>query len=101
MKDFITLRHLENMAKIILVTGMMVGFAYAMEFFIAWYGGNKFESECFQNRALRPVLVGLLDDDLCNVISPQVFWNKFCRQSPLVIFIVSSWSRSACGSSGS
>src|SRR5678810_578081 len=46
MKDFITLRHIENMAKIILVTGMMVGFAYAMEFFIAYYGGNRFELEC-------------------------------------------------------
>ena len=54
MKDFITLRHLENMAKIILATGMMVGFAYSMEFFIAWYGGNYYEVAVFINRAFGP-----------------------------------------------
>jgi hypothetical protein len=43
LKDMLTLRHLENMAKIILLTGMMVGYAYGMEFFIAWYGGNEYE----------------------------------------------------------
>src|SRR6185436_7550199 len=47
MKELITLRHLENMAKIILVTGSMVGFAYAMEFFIAWYSGNRYEADVF------------------------------------------------------
>ncbi len=44
LKDLITLHHLENMNKIILATGSMVGFAYAIEFFIAWYGGNPNES---------------------------------------------------------
>ena len=88
MKDFITLRHLENMAKIILVTGMMVGFAYAMEFFIAWYGANRYEVECFQNRAFGPYWWAYWTMITCNVVSPQVFWSKFCRQSPVVIFIV-------------
>jgi Ni/Fe-hydrogenase subunit HybB-like protein len=53
-KDLLTLRHLENMAKIILLTGMMVGFAYAMEFFIAWYGGNEYEFAFHQPRAFGP-----------------------------------------------
>ncbi len=89
MKDFITLRHLENMAKIILVTGMMVGFAYSMEFFIAYYGGNENELFAFKNRAGGPYWWAYWTMISCNVISPQVFWNKACRQSPIVIFIVS------------
>lgn len=90
MKDFITLRHLENMAKIILVTGLMVGFAYAMEFFIAWYGGNQFELYAFINRATGPYWWAYWTMIACNVLSPQVFWFKWGRQSPLVIFIVSA-----------
>jgi molybdopterin-containing oxidoreductase family membrane subunit len=103
MKDFVTLRHLENMAKIILLTGMMVGFAYAMEFFIAWYGGNKFEFEAFLNNRVMPTW---LADTFgtrgapywwaywamisCNVLSPQLFWFKKCRQSPVWIFLVAT-----------
>jgi molybdopterin-containing oxidoreductase family membrane subunit len=89
MKDFITLRHLENMAKIILLTGMMVGFAYSMEFFIAWYGGNEFELYAFKNRAFGPYWWAYWSMIACNVLSPQVFWNKAMRTSPLVIFGVS------------
>jgi len=89
MKDFITLRHCENMAKIILVTGMMVGFAYSMEFFIAWYGGNEYELYCFKNRATGPYWWAYWTMIGCNVLSPQVFWVKAMRTSPLVIFIVS------------
>ncbi|MFN0132631.1 MAG: NrfD/PsrC family molybdoenzyme membrane anchor subunit [Phycisphaerales bacterium] len=93
MKDFITLRHLENMAKIILVTGMMVGFAYAMEFFVAWYSGNELELSVFLNNRANPAKApywwAYWTMIFCNVISPQVFWNKAMRQNPLVIFIVS------------
>ena len=98
MKDFITNRHIENMAKIILATGMIVGFAYAMEFFIAWYSGNKFEAEAFlYNRLMPPFFAG--DDGRyapywwaywtmigCNVISPQVFWKKKFRTCIPVVF---------------
>jgi Ni/Fe-hydrogenase subunit HybB-like protein len=100
MKDFITLRHIENMAKIILVTGMMVGFAYSMEFFIAWYSGNEYERDAFlYNRAMAPFLTrgeryapywwAYFTMIFCNVISPQVFWNKAMRTSPVVVFIIS------------
>jgi hypothetical protein len=54
LEEFITVRHVENMNKIILVTGMMVGYAYAMEFFIAWYSGSEYESWTFINRAFGP-----------------------------------------------
>src|SRR6185436_20024426 len=88
MKDFVTLRHLENMAKIILLTGMMVGFAYAMEFFIAWYSGNKYELGVFlDNRARGPYWWAYWSMITCNVVSPQVFWFRQLRQNPLVIFI--------------
>lgn len=89
LEDFITVRHIENMTKIILVTGMMVGYAYAMEFFIAWYSGSEYESFAFVNRALGPfgwayaVMVG------CNVITPQIFWFKRMRTNMTVVFIMS------------
>ncbi|MEZ6232703.1 MAG: NrfD/PsrC family molybdoenzyme membrane anchor subunit [Phycisphaerales bacterium] len=102
-KDLLTLRHLENMAKIILVTGMMVGFAYSMEFFIAWYSGNEYEADVFvYNRLMPPFLADLFGMDrhapywwaywsmiFCNVISPQVFWSRRIRTNPMAIWIVS------------
>jgi Ni/Fe-hydrogenase subunit HybB-like protein len=88
MKDIITLRHLENMNKIILATGMMVGYAYAMEFFIAWYGGNEFEQFAFINRATGPYAWAYWIMVSCNVISPQVFWFKKMRTSIPVMFVI-------------
>jgi Ni/Fe-hydrogenase subunit HybB-like protein len=89
MKDIITLRHIENMAKILLATGMMVGFAYAMEFFIAWYGGNEYELYAFKNRAAGPYWWAYWAMISCNVISPQFFWFKKMRTNVVVVFIVS------------
>jgi molybdopterin-containing oxidoreductase family membrane subunit len=90
--DLLTLRHLENMAKILLVTGMMVGFAYGMEFFIAWYGGNAFEWAVFidnrANPAVAPYWWAYWAMISCNVISPQLFWFRALRQNPIVIWIV-------------
>jgi Ni/Fe-hydrogenase subunit HybB-like protein len=97
MKDLLTLRHLENMSKILLLTGMLVGFAYAMEFFIAWYGGNDFEYSVFAfNRALptwwhedgAPYWWAYWTMIGCNVLSPQLFWVKALRRNPIVIWIV-------------
>ncbi len=87
--DFVTLRHIENMAKIVLLTGMMVGFAYAMEFFIAWYGGNQFELDVFlENRARGPYAWAYWTMISCNVISPQIFWSKKMRTSTIAVFVV-------------
>jgi molybdopterin-containing oxidoreductase family membrane subunit len=94
MKDFITLHHLENMAKILLVTGLMVGFAYSMEFFIAWYSGNEYEMHVFLNNRASPSKApywwAYWTMIICNVVSPQFFWFKRLRQSPLMIFIVAT-----------
>jgi hypothetical protein len=65
LEDVITVRHIELMCKVILATGSMVGYAYGMEFFIAWYGGNPYERYAsFTQPGLRTLLVGLLDHDL-------------------------------------
>ncbi len=64
-----------------IVTGSMVGYAYAMEFFIAWYSGNQFETFVFLNRALGPYAWAYWTMVSCNVIFPQLFWFKKIRRS--------------------
>jgi hypothetical protein len=58
------MRHFDNMAKILLLTGTIVGYAYAMEFFIAWYGGESVRVDAFINRIVRTLQLGLLDHDV-------------------------------------
>ncbi len=89
LKDFITLRHLENMNKIILVTGSMVGYAYIMEFFIAWYSGSLYESFAFINRATGQYAWAYWIMVSCNVIVPQIFWFRKARQSIAIMFVAS------------
>ena len=90
LKRIITIRHLELMNKIILVTGSLVGYAYGMEFFIAWYGGNDYERYVFfNNRATGPYAWAYWIMISCNVLSPQVFWFKKFRTSIPVMFVVS------------
>jgi molybdopterin-containing oxidoreductase family membrane subunit len=85
----ITERHFENMAKVILVTGSMVGYAYAMEFFIGWYSGNPYESFTFVNRAFGPYAWAYWIMVTCNVVSPQLFWFKKCRTHLGILFVIS------------
>jgi len=89
LKELITIRHLENMCKIILLTGSMVGYAYAMEFFIAWYGQNPYESFAFVNRAFGQYAWAYWIMISCNVISPQLFWFKKVRTTPWIMWIIS------------
>ena len=86
LKDLITVNHLENMAKIMLATGMMVGYAYAMEAFIAWYGANSYERYTFYNRSFGPYWWAYWIMWACNVISPQFFWFKRFRRNPWFIW---------------
>ena len=88
LRDLVTLRHLENMNKIILVTGTMVGYAYAMEFFTAWYSGNRYEQFAFINRAFGPYWWAYWTMVTCNVVSPQLFWIKKVRTTPWMMVIV-------------
>ena len=89
LEDYITLNHLEKMNKIIMLTGMMVGYAYATEFFISWYSGNKFERFAFVNRAFGPYAWAYWIMVSCNVLSPQLFWWKKFRRSIPVMFVIS------------
>ncbi|MCH9031563.1 MAG: polysulfide reductase NrfD [candidate division Zixibacteria bacterium] len=89
LKHLVTIRHLENMNKIILTTSMMVGYAYACEFFIAWYSGNDYESFAFLNRAFGPYAWAYWIMISCNVVVPQIFWSKKLRTSVPVMFVAS------------
>ncbi len=89
MKDIITLRHIENMNKIILLTGTLVGYAYAMEFFIAWYGQNPNEKFIFIARAFGPYAWAYWTMISCNVIFPQLFWFKAIRTNIAITFVIS------------
>lgn len=88
-KQYITLDHMEVMNKIIMTTGMMVGYAYASEFFIAWYSGNQYERYVFINRALGDYGWSYWVMISCNVLIPQLFWFKKIRRSIPVMFVIS------------
>ncbi|MBI4211236.1 MAG: polysulfide reductase NrfD [Deltaproteobacteria bacterium] len=89
LKGYITIGHLEKMNKIMLLTGMMVGYAYITEFFIAWYSGNLYERFIFMNRAFGPFAWAYWTMMTCNVIVPQIFWFKKLRRTIPVMFVAS------------
>ncbi len=89
LKNYITLNHLEAMNKITMTTGMLVGLAYATEFFVAWYSGNPYEQYVFLNRAFGPYAWAYWTMITCNSIIPQVFWFRSIRRSVPVMFVVS------------
>ncbi len=88
LEDFITLRHLDNMGKITLATGLIVGYAYVMEAFYAWYSGNIFEMYMMFNRVFGPYWWAYWLLVLCNIIAPQALWFRKVRQTPILLFIV-------------
>jgi molybdopterin-containing oxidoreductase family membrane subunit len=89
LEKIVQLKHLENMNKVILLTGTMVGYAYGMEFFTAWYSGNDYERFVFLNRAFGPYAWAYWTMISCNVISPQFFWFKRFRTSIPFMFVIS------------
>jgi Ni/Fe-hydrogenase subunit HybB-like protein len=89
LEDIMTVDHIEKMNIIILVTGSMVGFAYLMEFFIAWYSGVEYEKAIFILRAVGPYAWAYWIMIACNVISPQLFWSKKLRRNVGFTFFIS------------
>ena len=89
LEDFITLKHLENMAKILLATGLIVAYGYVVEAFMAWYSANPYENYMIANRMFGPYghMYWLLM--LCNVVTPQFLWIKRLRTSVPFLFGVS------------
>jgi Ni/Fe-hydrogenase subunit HybB-like protein len=88
LEDFITMRHLENMAKVTLVTGMIVGYGYISEAFFGFYSANKYEGFMIWNRMTGPYWYMYWTLIFCNIITPQWLWFKRVRTSPLLLFLV-------------
>lgn len=89
LEDLITMRHVDLMCKVTLATGSIVGYAYGMEVFIAWYSGNPYERYAFWNRAFGPYWWSYWIMIACNVVIPQLFWFKKVRHHLLVVWIIS------------
>jgi molybdopterin-containing oxidoreductase family membrane subunit len=89
LEDFITQRHLQNMAKIMLATGLIVAYGYGIEAFMAWYGGNPYEMFSQTNRFFGPYALGYWALIACNVLAPQVLWSKRARDHVPTLFLVS------------
>ncbi|MBL4657906.1 MAG: polysulfide reductase NrfD, partial [Flavobacteriales bacterium] len=89
LENYITIRHVESMNFIIMLTGSLVGSAYITEFFISWYSGVEYEQYAFINRATGPYWWAYLCMMSINVISPQIFWIKSVRTSFIISFVMS------------
>jgi len=89
LETYITIKHIEYMNIVIIVTGSMVGVAYLTELFISWYSGVEYEQYAFLNRATGPYWWAYWSMMTCNVISPQLFWSKKLRTNIIFTFIMS------------
>jgi molybdopterin-containing oxidoreductase family membrane subunit len=88
LQDLITMKHIDNMAKIILLTGTIVGYAYLMELFVAFYSGAIYEMDAFKFRIAGPYWWAYAAMMSLNVLSPQLFWFKACRENLWMIMAV-------------
>src|SRR5436189_2132522 len=89
LKDLITMRHLENSAKLMLATGWIVAYGYMYEAFTAWYSGNPYEFFMLNNRLMGPYRHWYWALITCNILIPQVFWSKKIRTSIPWLFLIS------------
>jgi molybdopterin-containing oxidoreductase family membrane subunit len=88
LKDFITDKHLDNMAKVLLATGLMVTYGYAAEFFVAWYSGSPYEAYMITNRLHGPYNYLYASLILCNCTIPNLMWIKSMRTNVWALFFV-------------
>src|SRR4051812_19452065 len=89
VKDMITERHLDNAAKVMLGTGLIVAYGYAMEAFFGWFSGNANEFFELQNRTMGPMAWGYWCLITFNILIPQVLWISKVRKSPPILFLIS------------
>jgi len=89
LEDFITMRHLQNMAKVMLVTGLIVAYGYLTEAFIAWYSADKYEGFVPLNRLAGPYAFAYWLLIFCNVVVPQALWLKRIRINVFALFVIS------------
>jgi Ni/Fe-hydrogenase subunit HybB-like protein len=88
LEDFITARHLNAMALMLLATGMIVAYSYLIETFFAWYGDNQFEQYVTLNRMFGPYWLVFWGVIFCNVLAIQPLWFKRVRTSALAMFVI-------------
>jgi molybdopterin-containing oxidoreductase family membrane subunit len=90
LQDIITRRHVDNCAKVLLGTGMIVGYAYVTEIFVGWYSTVDFEKDMFLNRMSldSPISWAFWLMMFCNVVAPQVLWSKKMRNNMLIVWTV-------------
>jgi len=89
LEDFITAKHLDNMGKIILATGMIVVYGYFMEAFMAWYSGSKYEGYMILNRMTGPYAPQYWLLIFCNAVVPQLLWSAKVRRNTMALFLIS------------
>src|ERR1700676_522505 len=89
LEGFITLRHLEQMAKVMLATGLIVAYGYFIEFFMAFYSGNKFDVFLAKQRLHGPYAPFYYALILCNILTPQLLWFKKVRRNIVALFVMS------------
>jgi molybdopterin-containing oxidoreductase family membrane subunit len=91
LEEYITNYHFDNMARFILLTSWIVGYAYLTEYFIAWYSGVEAEQTSFWLRAFGPYWFSTWTMIVCNVVFPQLFWFKQLRTHVPTLFVVSTF----------
>ncbi len=89
LQGLITDKHLQNSAKVMLATGLIVGYAYILETFTAWYSGNVYESAAIWHRMTGPYASVYWCLITCNIVAPQMLWFKRARSNPIFLFIAS------------
>jgi Ni/Fe-hydrogenase subunit HybB-like protein len=89
LEDFITMRHLGNMAKVMLATGLIVAYGYMMETFMAFYSGNQFDRFAIINRWTGPYAFFYWLLIACNIVIPQCLWSHKVRNNVGILFAIS------------
>jgi Ni/Fe-hydrogenase subunit HybB-like protein len=88
LQDLITARHLRNMAKIMLATGIIVAYGYLMEIFISWYSADSYELFVTTNRMAGPYAPVFWSLILCNILIPQLLWSARIRDNTAALFVI-------------
>ena len=88
LEDFITMRHLNNMGRVMLATGLFVAYGYMMETFMAWYSGNQYEAFMMWNRFTGPYAPVYWSLILCNVLVPQLLWFERVRLNEIALMVI-------------
>ncbi len=88
LEDFITARHLDNMGKVMLATGLIVGYGYMSETFIAWYSADIYERYMTLNRMFGPYAIVYWCVIACNILIPQLLWLRKIRRNVAALFMI-------------